>query len=157
MELRDVIIFVSIMIVFTLIVAMLKMRKKQEIGYLSMTVHKTFSLKVGVINVDGSNQFSIIIENTSESDVKIKDMFIEMKINNRYQKSVLPKSVFDTSKTMIIPPGKTGAGFIGLKEFKKLFTNETLFKAVVLDTEGNVFKSNILMIGGKKMEISTSK
>lgn len=130
--------------VFTVIVAVLKSRSKKGIGYVSMTFHQFFHFKVGILKVDGSRQFSMVIENKTDADIVIKDMYLEIKEGSRYQKYELPKSSFDNSNEMIIPSGKSGAAFLSLKEIKSFFKESTVFKAVVEDQSGKSFKTKIM-------------
>lgn len=153
MELKEAIILVIVIMIFTVIVTVLKGRGKKGIGYVSMTFHELFHFKVGILKVDGSKQFSIVIENKSDSNVVIKDMYLEIKKGSRYQKQTLPVSAFDNTNKMTIPPSKSGAAFLTMKEFKKFLDGKTIFKAVVEDESGKAFKSEIMQIDPSTMKL----
>jgi hypothetical protein len=157
MEIKEAIIFVAIIMVFTVIVAILRTRSKKGIGYVSMTFHQSFHFKVGILKVDGSKSFSMVIENSSDADLVIKDIYLEIKEGTRYQKHELPNSSFDNSKEMVIPSGKSGAAFLTLKELKSFFKESTVFKAVAEDQAGKAFKSKILTydIASGKVELKS--
>jgi hypothetical protein len=153
MEFKEAVIFVIALMVFTVIVAILKSRSKKSIGYVSMTFHQMFHFKVGILKVDGSKQFSMVIENSSDVDVVIKDMYLEIKKGTRYEKQILPASSFDNTKEMIIPSGKSGAAFLSMKEFKKYLNGQTILKAVVEDNSDKTFKSKIMQIDPSSMKL----
>lgn len=151
MEIKEVIIFVVVFMVFILIVTIRKSRKIGKTGFKSLTGHTLFNLKIGIMKIDGSIRFSVIIENVSSSTVTIKDIYLEIKEAARYQKHPLPASSFDNSKLMQIPEGKQGGAFLSLKEFKRLFNEDSIFKVVVEDNSSGQFKSQIMSIDLKKM------
>ncbi|PLX20065.1 MAG: hypothetical protein C0599_09815 [Salinivirgaceae bacterium] len=153
MELKEAIILVIVIMVFTVIVTILKGRGKKGIGYVSMTFHEMFHFKVGILKVDGSRQFSMVVENSSDVDVVIKDMYLEIKNGTRYEKQTLPASSFDNTKEMIIPSGKSGAAFLSMKEFKKYLNGQTILKAVAEDDSGKAFKSKIMQIDPSNMKL----
>ena len=153
MELKEAIILVIVIMVFTVIVTILKGQSKKGIGYVSMTFHQMFHLKVGILKVDGSRQFSMVIENKSDVDVVIKDMYLEIKKGARYEKQPLPDSAFDNTKTMTIPPAKSGAAFLTMKEFKKYLNGQTILKAVAEDDSGKAFKSKTMQIDASNMKL----
>jgi len=153
MELKEAIILVIVIMVFTVIVTILKGRGKKGIGYVSMTFHEMFHFKVGILKVDGSKQFSMVVENSSDVDVVIKDMYLEIKNGTRYEKQTLPASSFDNTKEMIIPSGKSGAAFLSMKEFKKYLNGQTILKAVAEDDSGKAFKSKIMQIDPSNMKL----
>ena len=153
MELKDVIIVVVIFALVTLIINFLRGRGSKNFGYKSMTFHELFHMKVGFQKVDGSQQFAMVIENASDQEVIIKDMYLEIKKGTRYQKQNLPASSFDSSKEMRIPNGKSGAAFLKLKEFHKLFIEESLLKAVVVDQKDKVYKSQVMIYNPKSKSL----
>jgi hypothetical protein len=153
MELKDVITVVVIFMFFTLLITILKMRGGNKTGYKSMTFHSLFRLKVGFQKVEGSRTFCMIVDNESEQDVMIKDMYLEIKKGSRYQKVSLPAGAFDNTNIMTIPAGKSGASFVKPRDFHTLFTEDSLLKAVVEDQNGKSYKSNILVYKTKKKEL----
>lgn len=155
MELREVITFALVFMAATLLITMAKMRSNKKTGFISLTNHPMFFLKVGLLKVEGKTQFSIIIENNSDVQINIKDIYLEIKNNGRYQKHQLPKSAFDNSKIMEIPSGKSGAVFLKQKTFFNLFSEDTLFKVAVTDDSGTgkTSKSKIIKLDSKKKNI----
>jgi hypothetical protein len=153
MELKGVIGFVIILAVFTLIVTLLKMRNTNKIGFVFTYFNKDYNYKVGVLKVDGSKVFGIIVENNCSTDVVLTNIYIEIKENNKFRKYILPNDVFDSTKQMIIPPNKVGAAFMEVKQFKKIFKSDSQFRTVVENSNGNKYKSTILKVSGKNKDI----
>lgn len=153
MELKEAIILVLVIMVFTVIVTVLKGRSKKGIGYVSITFHQLFHFKVGILKVDGSRQFSLVIENSSDVNLVIKDMYLEIKKGTHYQKQPLPSSAFDNTKTMTIPPAKNGAAFLTMKEFKSFLDGQTTLKAAVEDESGKEFISKVMQIDASNMKL----
>lgn len=154
MEFNEALYFVIGLAIFTLVVTRLKMRSKQKLGYIFTHFGNDLDYKSGVLNVDGSKVFAIVIENKGSSDVIVTDMYIEIKEGSRYKKHAFPADVFDTSNEMIIPSKKSGASFIDISDFRKMFSADADFRTVVDIKEQKSLKSLPMTISGKKKEIS---
>ncbi len=153
MELKDVIIVAVIFIVITLIITIAKGRKKQYIGYLSNITKANFRFGVGILKIDYSNTFCIIIENKGTTDISLKDIYLEIKEGSKYNKHELPVTAYDSSKELVIPGGKSGGAMMPEKEFKKLFSQVSELKAVVVLDDNTVLRSQILLFDSKKREL----
>ncbi len=150
MEIKEAIYFAISFSIVVLIIALIKMRKKQWIGYLVNIFNDDFNLRVGVLNLDYEKTFTIAVENTGEKEIIVTDIFLEIKTANQFKKYELPNTVFDKSNELIIPSGEKGAAMMDLKSFKKIFQAETEFKAVIVLKDGTTSKSNELLISTKK-------
>lgn len=153
MEIKDAIIVAVILMVITVITNIARVRKKQRIGYLSNIFKDNFSFRVGILKIDHLKTFCIVIENKGNTDIVLKNIYIEIKQGNKYNKYELPNTVFDNTKELIIPNSKTGGAMMPEKDFKKIFVQDSEFKAVVVFDDGTILKSQILIIEGKKREL----
>jgi len=153
---KEIIIFVVGFLIFVVIIAFFKMRKKRRIGYLVNLFYDGFNLRVGVLNLDSVKTFSIVVENTGKNDVVVSDIYLEIKESGKFKKHILPNTAFDNTKELIIPAGNKGAAMIDLKSFKNIFQPETVFKAVLVIKNGDTVKSNNLLVTGKQKEIVLS-
>ncbi len=153
MELREVIVFAIIFMAITLIISIIKSRKNRRTGYSSITSHAGFILKTGFLKIDGKRQYSIVVENTGNDVLVIKDIYLKIKSGGRSQKQKLPVSAFDPDKTLQIPVSRSGAAFVKRQDFKQLFREDAAFKIIVENSEGKTFESPLMNINLKKMEI----
>lgn len=78
MEFKEALFFVIGLLIFTLIIALIKMRNKQRIGYQYTHFTNDFRYKVGVVKFDVEKVFGIVIENVGKKEIKINDIYIEI-------------------------------------------------------------------------------
>jgi len=146
MEFKDALIFVVGLAIFTLIVTLYKMRKKQKTGYLFTNFSNDYNYKVGVFKTEGVIEFAIVIDNIGQREISIIDIYVEVKESTRYKKKAFPINIYDPNNKMIIPPGKQGGALMEFKAFKNFIQEGASFKSVIIFDDNKKHKSSALKL-----------